>query len=37
LLDKDKNYPKAAEIVRELKFMGKLREEINVALEALDA
>jgi molecular chaperone HscB len=37
LLDKDKNYPKAAEIVRELKFMEKLREEINYALEALDA
>lgn len=37
LLDKEKNYSKAAEIVRELKFMEKLREEINYALEALDA
>ncbi len=37
LLDREKNYPKAAEIVRELKFMEKLREEINYALEALDA
>ncbi|MBU1689462.1 MAG: Fe-S protein assembly co-chaperone HscB, partial [Gammaproteobacteria bacterium] len=36
-LDKDKNYTKASEIVRELKFMEKLREEINYALEALDA
>lgn len=37
LLDKEKNYPKAAEIVRELKFMEKLREEINYALETLDS
>jgi molecular chaperone HscB len=37
LLDGEKNYPKAADIVRELKFMEKLREEINYALEALDA
>ena len=37
LLDIEKNYPRAAEIVRELKFMEKLREEINYALEALDA
>ena len=37
LLDSEKNYSKAAQIVRELKFMEKLREEINYALEALDA
>lgn len=36
-LDAEHNYPKAAEQVRELKFMEKLREEINYALEALDA
>ena len=37
LLDIEHDYPKAAEQVRELKFMEKLREEINYALEALDA
>jgi molecular chaperone HscB len=37
LLDNDKDYTKAAEIVRELKFLEKLREEINHALEALEA
>ncbi len=37
LLDNDKNFQRAAEVVRELKFMEKLREEINHALEALDA
>lgn len=37
LLDVEHDYPKAAEQVRELKFMEKLREEINIALEALDA
>ena len=36
LLDSDKNFQKAAEVVRELKFMEKLREEINHALEALE-
>lgn len=37
LLDSDGNFEKAAGVVRELKFMEKLREEINYALEALDA
>lgn len=37
LLDVERDYPQAAEQVRELKFMEKLREEINFALEALDA
>ena len=37
LLDSDRNFEKAAEVVRELKFMEKLREEINHALEALEA
>ncbi|MDD5241225.1 MAG: Fe-S protein assembly co-chaperone HscB [Sulfuricella sp.] len=37
LLDSDKDFEKAAQVVRELKFMEKLREEINYALEALEA
>ncbi|HUW50905.1 MAG TPA: Fe-S protein assembly co-chaperone HscB [Sulfuricella sp.] len=37
LLDNDRNFEKAAEVARELKFMEKLREEINYALEALEA
>ncbi|MFA7239468.1 MAG: Fe-S protein assembly co-chaperone HscB [Sulfuricellaceae bacterium] len=37
LLDVERDYRQAAEQVRELKFMEKLREEINYALEALDA
>jgi molecular chaperone HscB len=37
LLDDEKDYPKAAEIVRELKFMERLREEVHHALEALEA
>jgi len=37
LLDEERDYRHAAEQVRELKFMEKLREEINSALEALDA
>lgn len=37
LLDRDRDFEKAAEVVRELKFMEKLREEINHALEALEA
>jgi molecular chaperone HscB len=37
LLDEAKEFPKAAEIVRELKFMERLREEIHHALEALEA
>lgn len=35
-LDEARDYAKAAEQVRELKFMEKLREEINHALEALE-
>jgi molecular chaperone HscB len=37
LLDEEKKFAEAAEAVRELKFMEKLREEINHALEALES
>ena len=37
LLDEDKDYLKAAGVVRELKFMERLREEVHHALEALEA
>lgn len=37
LLDEEKDYPTAAGIVRELKFMERLREEVHHALEALEA
>lgn len=36
LLDGEKHFQQAAEAVRELKFMEKLREEINYALESLE-
>ncbi|MCL4470938.1 MAG: Fe-S protein assembly co-chaperone HscB [Gammaproteobacteria bacterium] len=36
-LDRDRDFARAAEIVRELKFMEKLREEINHALEQLES
>jgi molecular chaperone HscB len=36
-LDQQHDYASAAEIVRKLRFFDKLREEINDALEALEA
>ena len=36
-LDQSHDYPGAAEAVRKLRFLDKLREEINDALEALEA
>lgn len=37
LLDREKNFSQAAEFVRMLKFLEKLGEDINQALEALEA
>ncbi|MEW5943524.1 MAG: Fe-S protein assembly co-chaperone HscB [Pseudomonadota bacterium] len=36
LLDAEKNYPEAAALVRELRFMEKLAEEVDRALEILE-
>jgi len=36
-LDEEQNNQKAAEVVRELKFIEKLRDEVHHALEALEA